>query len=148
MKPFASNLTNGNEDEMHDLLHDAFCKAVKYIHKVPADDKELKMWISVIIRNIFLDGRRKGLRRPTIGINGYDVASNQNIFSYIHSKEVAEQLNKLYTPHMLSILLYTEGYSYAEISDMLKIKINTIKGGIRYARQSLEKKFNKRLSNV
>ena len=142
MQTYAYNLTSDNDDT-HDLMQDTFLQACRYINKTPSTDSELKRWLHVMMRNLFISRYRAGKKRITVTLNEYKFFAGPEWFSRLQLQDVLKELQKFDEHKRMCLLLYADGYKYEEIEIIMDMKLNTVKSHIHHIRQALQKKFPK-----
>lgn len=138
----------GDKFEAENLAQETFIK-VYLKFKTLRSKKKLKSWIFGIARNLVIDYFRKNKNRE-IAFAGNLVenltetveANQTNVQDQIDSDEIARELGKCIdqlSPQdgVLIKLLYFEGFSYKEISELLKMNQNTLKSRLHRARMDL-----------
>ncbi len=140
---FALKLTT-NKEEAHDLVQDTCLKALDNEDKF-VDNTNFKGWIMTIMRNIFINNYRRGVRENTM-------IDNTESLYYLNSVEES----RLETPdvaygatEITSILagfpadirkpfsMLMAGYKYEEISKALNMPLGTVKSRIFFTRKRL-----------
>lgn len=141
----------GDRYEAENLAQDTFIKAYLKFATLK-DKKKLKSWLFSIARNVVIDFFRRNKNREIafgneivenfIETAGADYQIQNQIQNQIDKDEVALELEKCIDQlsaqdKTLIKLLYYEGFSYREISDLLKINQNTLKSRLHRARTLL-----------
>lgn len=135
----------GDRYEAENLAQDTFIKAYRKFDTVK-DPEKLKSWIFSIARNTVIDFFRKNKNREiALGnemIESFVEATTIDSGSQVYNDEISSELQRcigLLPPQdqMLIKLLYYEGFSYKEISQLLKINQNTLKSRLHRARTIL-----------
>ena len=143
LKRFALKLTS-NRDDAKDLLQDTFLKAL--IHRKQFEDStNLRAWTYTIMKNTFINNYRKNLRHNTITDSSKDMfflAQNKDTFnvdpeSAFYEKEIHEAIDHLDNQYKVPFKMHHQGYKYKEISEILGLKIGTIKSRIFFTRKKL-----------
>jgi len=143
LKRFALKLT-ANRDDAKDLLQDTFLKALTY-RKQFEDSTNLRAWTYTIMKNTFINNYRKNLRHNTISDSGRDLVllvQNRDDFyvdpeSEFFEKELFEAIDHLDNKFKIPFKMHHQGYKYKEISDILGLKIGTVKSRIFFTRKKL-----------
>jgi len=134
-----------NPQDASEITQDVFMK-VYYKLKDFRFQSSLKTWIYRIAVNTALNARRRlGLRRTretSMDDNILDLQTapmTQLPCAEVERKQRLEFLLSRLTPEHKTILLLreTEGLSYQEIADVLKINLNTVRTRLKRARQQL-----------
>ena len=140
---FALKLT-ANKDDAKDLLQDTFLKALTY-RKQFEDSTNLRAWTYTIMKNTFINNYRKNLRHNTISDSSKDLfflahnKDNNNVDpeSAFYEKELNEAIDHLDNEFKIPFKMHHQGYKYKEISDILGLKIGTVKSRIFFTRKKL-----------
>ncbi len=136
LKPFALHLTNDSHDAM-DLVQETIYRALankdKYYYGT-----NINAWLYTIMRNIFINDRKKRSRYTFLLDPGINQITHGFAEPLVHAKEISYAIHKLPELFRCSFLLYSEGYKYNEISDLLKEPLGTIKSRIHFARKLLK----------
>jgi RNA polymerase sigma-70 factor (ECF subfamily) len=110
------------------------------------DKTKFKSWLFSIARHVVIDFFRKNKNREiALGseiVENYIDSSPTEFHSQVETDEISKELEKCI--EALSVqdktlikLLYFEGFSYKEISQLLKINQNTLKSRLHRARETL-----------
>ncbi len=135
----------GNRFEAEDLAQETFIKAYRKMDTLKEQGK-LKSWLFSIARNTVIDFFRKNKNRAilldsaileniaeTTAVDFQDRIANAEM-----SRELELCIEQLVREDRAIIkLLYYEGFSYKEISEMLGINQNTLKSRLHRARKVL-----------
>jgi len=140
---FAMKLT-ANRDDANDLLQDTFLRALKYRHHFE-DSTNLRAWTFTIMKNTFINHYRKKTRRNTILDPTQDLfhlGQNREMVSVdpesnLCEKEINEAIDCLDNEYKIPFKMHHQGYKYREISDILGLKIGTVKSRIFITRKKL-----------
>lgn len=106
--------------------------------------KGLKPWVLTVMANTF---KTHYNRKKCVPFTGYDVC--ENFYSPLHTDDLAiyneiigalMELNKQ-SVCAQSVMLYVQGYDYAEIARMTGISVGTVKSRIREGRRMLKKRL-------
>ena len=147
MLNFAFMLTN-NRDDAYDLLQDTTLKALDNEDKY-ADNTNFKGWVFTIMRNLFINNYRRGVRAATI-IDTTDNLYHLNISqdSALESpedsygaSEITSAINKLSDEYRIPFSMHVAGYKYNEIAQQMNLPLGTIKSRIFFARKKLQERF-------
>ena len=130
-----------NRSNADDLVQETYLRAFKFLR----EDKEInneKAWLFKILINTFINQYRKEKKEPSLvdfnsiesfheSIEGEVLMSpimeNETEFSKLLDDDVKKALEELPDDFRMVILLSTvEGFSYKEISDMVKCPIGTV----------------------
>ena len=147
MLNFAFMLTN-NRDDAYDLLQDTTLKALDNEDKY-ADNTHYKGWVFTIMRNLFINNYRRGVRAATI-IDTTDNLYHLNISqdSALESpedsygaSEITSAINELSDEYRIPFSMHVAGYKYNEIAQQMNLPLGTIKSRIFFARKKLQERF-------
>jgi RNA polymerase sigma factor (sigma-70 family) len=140
---FAVSLTF-DRDEAKDLLQETMLKAFTY-RKQFVNHNNLKAWAYTIMKNTFINNYRRALRQQTTldsSKNLYFLNQSRKIYdvepdSHYAAQEINKLIDGLSDDLKVPFKLLLEGYKYKEISDMLDLKIGTVKSRIFFTRKKL-----------
>ncbi len=147
MLNFAFMLTN-NRDDAYDLLQDTTLKALDNEDKY-ADNTNFKGWVFTIMRNLFINNYRRGVRAATI-IDTTDNLYHLNISqdSALESpedsygaSEITAAISELSDEYRIPFSMHVAGYKYNEIAQQMNLPLGTIKSRIFFARKKLQERF-------
>lgn len=144
---FAYMLTS-NRDDAYDLLQDTTLKALDNEEKY-ADGTNFKGWVFTIMRNIFINNYRRGVRNATV----VDTSDNLYLLN-LSSESVAESpedsfsageinhaIQQLPDEYRTPFSMHVSGYKYNEIADHMGLPLGTVKSRIHFARKALQSRF-------
>ena len=101
--------------------------------RVPDDEEHLKRWLIRVTINKCRDLSRSFWRRNRESIDDYEHLEADK------PPEIIEELRQLPENYRNIIYLYYyEEYTVSEIADILKMNVNTVKSGLRRARERLK----------
>lgn len=141
---FAYLLTS-NRDDAYDLLQDTTLKALdnedKYVENV-----NFKGWVFTIMRNIFINNYRKGVRSATIidqtedlyHLNLPQESGFETPEGSIAAKEISSAINSFSDEYRIPFSMHVAGYKYNEIAEKMDLPLGTVKSRIFFARQRLQ----------
>ncbi len=138
----------GRTGDAEDLVQETLVRALRAAPKL-AEGSQLKAWLFRILRNAFYDLHR-GLKRQR------DVDSLQDDEATIEpdwlrgdaeldrlrgvvAREIEEAMAKLSVESKTVLLLDVEGFTEAEIADIMDCPVGTVKSRLMRARMSLRK---------
>jgi RNA polymerase sigma-70 factor (ECF subfamily) len=133
-----------NEQDAMDLVQETMFKVLSKITQFKKGTN-LKAWISVIMRNVFINQYRKRKRMTVVdfedkAVGGIEEANGDyNLFN----QEVMSAIKNLGARDQELIHMCKEGYSYKEMADHLNLPLGTIKSRIHHARKMLRREINK-----
>ncbi len=142
---FAYLLTS-NRDDAYDLLQDTTLKALdneeKYVENV-----NFKGWVFTIMRNIFINNYRKGVRSATVidqtedlyHLNLPQESGLDTPEGSIAANEISAAINSLSDDYRIPFSMHVAGYKYNEIAEKMNLPLGTVKSRIFFARQRLQK---------
>lgn len=144
LKGFAYNLTR-DKHLAEDLYQDTAVAVFRNQDKF-ATGTNMKSWVGVIMRNLFINGYRRKKRRNLIFDNSpenYLINSSEN---KVHNEgegnilmtEMLSLVNDLPDGLKIPFLMTYEGYKYEEIAQKMEMPIGTIKSRIFQARKVLK----------
>ena len=147
LKPFAINLTQDIEDA-NDLLQETLYRALTNREKF-REGTNLKAWLFTIMKNIFINGYRRKVKRRTIidttdnqyyintsSINQATVNRSEANFMM---EDIMQSIVKLQEEFRIPFLMHYKGYKYQEIAEELNLPLGTVKSRIFFARKDLKK---------
>jgi len=130
-----------------DLVQETVYKALKNKDRFKPGTN-LRAWLSIILRNNFINGYRKKSRytntddvTPYIGNKETYKAKNDGI-SKMELDYINEAITELPSNLKEPFMFYYEGYSYEEIAEKFEIPLGTVKSRIHHARKKLKKSLN------
>lgn len=125
-----------NKTDAEDAVQEVFMKLLKNQAKIK-DEHHLKYWLIRVTQNLCKDIIKKNNHCKNEYL--FDIQDSKAYSENNNTSYVGEALEKLSQEYMLPIYLYYyEGYSYKEISTILKIPISTVKMRIHYAKKKLK----------
>jgi len=149
MKRVAFNLTY-NKHDAEDLIQETFYKVFKNCDKYE-NGTNFRAWIFTILRNTFINQYRRSKNFPSSRFDNTEIEKyhmnqsgyfdSHNPYSVYIKKELEEQLELLNDKIKLPLKMHLEGFKYTEISEILDLKIGTVKSRIFFARKKLIKQL-------
>jgi len=132
-----------------DVVHDGFVKLFNHFPKFKTgkdedNEKILLAWIKKVMINASIDELRRGQMMPEIGgipefVWGI-TDSNHDADQQVLYRELVTMIVELPPAYRTVFNLYAiDGYSHAEISEMLNIPVGTSKSNLSRARMMLQK---------
>ena len=138
LRRYAGFLTR-DATERDDLVQDCLERALRSLDQFQRGT-DLRRWLFVILRNLFIDGKRKEARRnhrvPFIDRDSLILVSPQ--LSHLRLKEVEAAFGRLRPVEQEVILLsLIPGTSHQIIADHMQVSVGTVKSRLSRARQRL-----------
>ncbi len=145
---FAYMLTS-NRDDAYDLLQDTTLKALDNEEKY-AEGTNFKGWVFTIMRNIFINNYRRGVRSATIvdttdNLYHLNLSQDSGIESPEESygaQEITSAINEFPDEYRIPFSMHVAGYKYNEIADHIGLPLGTVKSRIFTARKKLQERFS------
>lgn len=133
--------------EAEDVTQEAFVKVYYSLAKLE-NEFAFVSWLTRIVTNLCYDKNKKISRKNTYMSEELDENSIPKgltpIEKSIAKMSIKEALQELpLDQRNVLILRDVQGYSYAEISDMLQIPLGTVKSRINAGRENLKKELQK-----
>lgn len=142
---YAYTLT-ANRDDAYDLLQDTTLKALDNQDKY-AEGTNFKGWVFTIMRNLFINNYRRGVRTATV------VDTTDNLYHLNLSQdfgiespedsygagEITAAINEFADEYRIPFSMHVAGYKYQEIAEKMNLPLGTVKSRIFFARQRLQK---------
>ena len=124
-----------NEADVQDALQDAVLKAWEKPDKL-CEEKYFRTWITRILINVCYDTQR--MHRKIVPLDKIPVQS----FS-VPDPDLAMALEALPEKLRLPLVLcYSEGMTYEEAADVLRIPMTTLRGRLRRGKKELRKELD------
>ncbi len=144
---FAYMLTS-NRDDAYDLLQDTTLKALDNADKY-AEGTNFKGWVFTIMRNIFINNYRRGMRTATVvdttdNLYHLNLSQDSGIESpedTYGASEITSAINELAPEFREPFSLHVAGYKYNEIAERMNLPLGTVKSRIFFARKRLQQRF-------
>ncbi|MBS1846698.1 MAG: sigma-70 family RNA polymerase sigma factor [Actinobacteria bacterium] len=146
-----------NPADAEDLVSEAYLRAYRGFGGF-TEGTNLKAWMYRILTNTFINTYRAKQRRPAetelddledlylyrrvqgAAGQGLGVSAEDNLMSRLGDGEVVEALESLPENFRIAVLLSdVEGFSYAEIADILDVPIGTVMSRLHRGRKALQK---------
>jgi RNA polymerase sigma-70 factor (ECF subfamily) len=122
---FALSLA-GQQCDAVDLTQNAFLKFAKKGSSI-RETKKAKSWLFSVLRNEFIDLKRKSTRFPTQELDPDLHSETPSAASHSDGQAVLKILANLPQPFRETLALYyLQGHTYPEIATILKIPIGTV----------------------
>lgn len=127
-----------NRADAEDAWQNVFIKLFKSKKIWSKPEDELRKWLVTVTLNECRDIKRKLFHR-----NHYDIDELNVSYSEDFNRDVISAVRSLPLKYLQVIeLYYFEGYSVAEISDILSANENTIKSRLKRGRELLKGEFS------
>lgn len=147
LRNFAYSLT-ANVEDAKDLYQETLLKAILN-RDLFIDPSNLKAWVYTIMKNTFINYYRKNNRYNEYANHERDKKQSNDFYNFTNEqpdsaysyKEVLANINMLESQYSEPLNLYTQGFKYREIADMLHIPIGSVKSRIFNARKILADKL-------
>ena len=144
---FAYMLTS-NRDEAYDLLQETTLKALENEDKF-AENTNFKGWVLTIMRNVFINNYRRGMRTATI------VDTTENLYHLnlsqdsgletpegsLGTSEISDAINSFADEYRIPFSMHVAGYKYNEIVEQMNLPLGTVKSRIFFSRKKLQERF-------
>lgn len=148
MLNFAYMLTS-NRDDAYDLLQDTTLKALDNEEKY-AEGTNFKGWVFTIMRNIFINNYRRGVRAATVvdttdNLYHLNLSQDSGIESPEDSygaTEISAAIAEFPEEYRIPFSMHVAGYKYNEIADHIGLPLGTVKSRIFTARKKLQERFS------
>lgn len=137
---YLNRLLNGNTNDVDECLSDTFMKAFVNLATY-TQGLSFSAWIYRIAHNQAVDHMKKKVRSATVPLEEYHAVFDPT--KHYEEKDYVEHILAFLSieDRNLLTLFYLEELSLNEISDMLKIKPNTLAVKIKRIREHLRKQF-------
>ena len=144
---FARHLTRDGA-EAEDLVQETYARALAAVGQFD-DGSDLRAWLFRILRNTFIDLRRRTQRQRTDG--GLDTVEEGRSpgapveprqLDQVVGREIEAALGTLSEEARLVVLLDLEGFSEAEIAECAGCAQGTVKSRLFRARAALRERLN------
>ncbi len=147
MLNFAYMLTS-NRDDAYDLLQDTTLKALDNEDKY-AEGTNFKGWVFTIMRNLFINNYRRGVRAATVvdttdNLYHLNLSQDSGIESPEDSfgaAEIKAAIDSFADQYRIPSAMHVAGYKYEEIADHMNLPLGTVKSRIFFARKKLQARF-------
>lgn len=147
LRSFAYTLTTNVEDAK-DLYQETVLKAILN-RELFIDPSNMKAWVYTIMKNTFINLYRKNSRHNDYTTSERQKKTVNDFYNFTHEqpeseysyKEIVASIGTLEEQYSEPLRLYTQGFKYREIADMLHIPIGSVKSRIFNARKMLSGKL-------
>ena len=141
LRRYARSLTRDHADG-EDLLQDAVERAL--VHQGQWSGGSMRSWTFSIMTNAFRNRLRRNNRWPQTGIEqAEEIADEQELPDPFRQRRLVAALDGL-PPDQRSVLMLVvvEGYSYAEVADIMGSPIGTVMSRLARARAHLAERLD------
>jgi RNA polymerase sigma-70 factor, ECF subfamily len=149
----ARHLTRHPADA-EDLVQETYARAVRAVGRV-APGPELRAWLFRILRNAFLDLQRRGRRSPVDPRGDLDAAAGvaQAEDGFLRSDAELERLRGIVGAEIEAalrtisddartiVILDVEGFTEAEVAEVMGCPVGTVKSRLARARAALRERL-------
>ena len=140
------------QSDAEDLMQEVWVKIVRYEASVAQVD-HVKAWITTITMNTFRDRYRKNVRQSKYMMNqpeqldvpildlvpNNEISTEEKIEKVEITKIVQEKMNQLDGIYQKTLwYFYIDQFSLAEISDLMKVSVGTVKSRLFRAKARLK----------
>ncbi len=129
-----------NREDAEDCLQEGFYRLFKNMNQFQ-DKGSLEGWCKRIFINICIENYRKSIKDQILTDfeNKPEISINPSVLNQLKAMDLMKLVQALPTGYRTVFNLFAiEGYSHEEISEMLKINVNTSKSQLFKARQHLQ----------
>ena len=141
-----------NPQEAEDLVQEVWVKVVRNEKQVEQVD-HIKAWLTTITMNTFRDRYRKNVRRSKYVLNqpetldvpildlvpNNEISTEEQVEKVAITKIVQEKMKQLDVIYQKTLwYFYVDQYSLAEISEIMKVSIGTVKSRLFRAKARLK----------
>jgi RNA polymerase sigma-70 factor, ECF subfamily len=141
---FAKKYTR-DDDDAKDLAQETMMKALMNYDKFRTNTN-LKGWLRIIMRNIFINGyRRKAQRLIKYDSDSFVVMQGEmDLYgpdSQMNKQLIDKAIDALADDFRVPFIKHVEGFKYQEIADEMNLPIGTVKSRIFQARKILSQQL-------
>jgi RNA polymerase sigma factor, sigma-70 family len=152
---------SGNYDDAHDIAAETFLRIYRAIGTFQCAIT-LPAWINRIVANVFYDTRRHAYRHPAVSLDalvektGDSLLANEKNTARSPQAEAEDNERKTILAkaiqslpdyqRMMVTLFHSEGRTYEEIADIMKIPVGTVKSRLNRARLALRERLAPQMS--
>jgi RNA polymerase sigma-70 factor (ECF subfamily) len=151
----------GNYDDAHDIAAETFLRIYRAIGTFQCAIT-LPAWINRIVANVFYDTRRHAHRHPAVSLDALvektgdtlltaDSRSEASPENHAEENERKSILNEAIQAlpeyqRLMVTLFHSEGRTYEEIADIMRIPVGTVKSRLNRARLALRERLSPQMS--
>jgi len=152
---------SGNYDDAHDIAAETFLRIYRAIGTFQCAIT-LPAWINRIVANVFYDTRRHAYRHPAVSLDalvektGDSLLANEKATAKSPHAEAEENERRSILARavqslpdyqrMMVTLFHSEGRTYEEIAEIMKIPVGTVKSRLNRARLALRERLAPQMS--
>lgn len=152
---------SGNYDDAHDIAAETFLRIYRAIGSFQCAIT-LPAWINRIVANVFYDTRRHAYRHPAVSLDalvektGDSLLANDKTTARSPHAEAEDNERKTILnsaiqslpdyQRMMVTLFHSEGRTYEEIAEIMKIPVGTVKSRLNRARLALRERLAPQMS--
>ncbi len=123
-----------------DLAQEALTRALAKQHQL-RDEVKLEHWLFRILNNCWREHLRR--RHPTVDLEGLVLGSDQTPELGLRKQQVIDRVRSAIArlplgQRQVITLVDLQGFSYAEVAEVLEIPVGTVMSRVSRARQSLK----------
>jgi RNA polymerase sigma factor (sigma-70 family) len=129
-----------HNSEAQDLLQEGFIRVFNKVHTFKSTGS-FEGWIRRVMVNVALKNYQKSsYQKEQIGLEGYqEGAADPTVFSHLHEEELLKLVASLPEGYRVVFNLYAiEGYSHAEVAELMGIGESTSRSQLVKARKMLQ----------
>jgi RNA polymerase sigma-70 factor (ECF subfamily) len=135
----------GDPDAADDAAQDAFLSALNHMARFDAR-RRFGPWLMRIVTNAALDSRRRRRVRAVEPLDpelvGGGTPADRSAEQHELSERLRQALAELPERQRIAVTLYdAEGYSHAEVAEVLGVPVGTVRSDVFRARQRLRKEL-------
>ena len=133
-----------NTELAKDLCQETLCKALANREKFEPGTN-MKAWLSTIMRNVFLNDRRKSKNKRVADVflrHHFQLETGTPSENKVVHGEIRTAIYKLSPNLKRSLELYLAGYKYEEVALAIQKPVGTVKSHIHLARKQLRVELN------
>jgi RNA polymerase sigma-70 factor (ECF subfamily) len=151
----------GNYDDAHDIAAETFLRIYRAIGTFQCAIT-LPAWINRIVANVFYDTRRHAHRHPAVSLDALvektgdtlltadsrSAAAPENRAEENERKTILNEAIQALPEYqrMMVTLFHSEGRTYEEIADIMRIPVGTVKSRLNRARLALRERLTPQMS--